>query len=61
MTINVTVLETDLPVLGFTVTATLQGPAFTPFRIVPDTLQYLVDDDATRSEMVAPWETVSLA
>ena len=61
VTDSVTDLDVDGPVLGFTVTVTLQDPTFMPFKVVPDTLQYFVDDGATRSEMVAPLGTVSMA
>lgn len=50
-----------MPVLGFTVTVTLHGPTFTPFKVFPDTLQYLDDDGATFSEMTAPVESARLA
>jgi hypothetical protein len=39
-----------LPDLRVTVTVTLQVPAFTPFRLVPDTLQYFADEVVTLND-----------
>lgn len=61
MTFSVTVLETAFPFFGVTVTVTRHDPAFTPFSIVPLTLQYLAEDDATFSETVEPAATVIFA
>ena len=61
VTSSVTVLDTDLPTLGFTVTLTLQDPEFMTFRVALDTLQNVADEGATRNEIVAPLATVRLA
>ncbi len=50
VTTSVMVFEVALPFLGVTVTVTLQDPILRPFRVVPDTLQYLVELDKTFSE-----------
>lgn len=39
VTFSVTVFDTALPFLGFTVTVTLHEPAFKPLREAPETLQ----------------------
>jgi hypothetical protein len=50
-----------LPDFRVTVTVTLQVPAFTPFRLVPDTLQYFADEAATFNDTFDVFATVNLA
>jgi hypothetical protein len=50
VTFNVMVLETIFPILGLTVTVTLQDPAFKPRSDVPDTLQIFAALDSTINE-----------
>jgi 8-oxo-dGTP pyrophosphatase MutT (NUDIX family) len=49
-TFRVMVFETTFPILGFTVTVTLQDPAFKPRSDVPDTLQIFEALDSTFNE-----------
>lgn len=58
MTFSVTVFETAFPFFGVTVTVTRHDPGFTPFSVVPLTLQDLAEDDATFSEILEPDGTV---
>jgi len=43
----VTVLTTDLPFFGITVTVSLQEPTLSAFRFVPDTVQYFAETAET--------------
>ena len=43
VTLSVTVRDVDRPVLGFTVTVTMQVPTLSPFKVDPYTLQYRDD------------------
>ena len=60
-TFRVTVFEIALPFFGVTVTVTLQDPAFNPFSVVLDTLQYFEELATTFSETFEVESTLSLA
>ena len=61
MTFRVTVFEVALPFFGVTVTVTLQEPAFSPLRVVPETLQNFAELATTFSDTFDVEVTASLA
>lgn len=56
-----TVLETVLPFLGFTLTVNLQVPVESPLTVDPLTLHFFTDDGQIFIETVDPALTVSFA
>ena len=61
VTFRVTVFEIALPFFGFTVTVTLQEPAFNPLSVIPDTLQNLAELATTFSDTFEVDNTLSFA
>ena len=61
MTLRVTVFDVDRPVLGFTVTVTVQEPTLSPFKVDLDTLQNFEDLLATFNDATDPVLIVNLA
>ena len=56
-----TVFEVARPLFGVTVTVTLQNPAFKPFKVVPDTLQYFAELETTFRTSFEVESTLSFA
>ena len=54
-------MKVGRPFFGVTVTVTLHGPAFNPFNVAPDTLQYFVELRNTFSDTFDVEATSSLA
>jgi hypothetical protein len=50
VTFRVTVFEDAFPFFGVTVTVTLHDPVFSPFRLVPETLQNFAELATTFSD-----------
>ena len=61
MTFSVTVFDVGLPLLGVTVTVTLQDPALSPLSVAPDALQYFKELRTTFSDNFEVEGTLSLA
>ena len=61
VTPSVTVLDADKPILGFTVTVTVQEPTLSPRRVDLDTLQYRADCVDTLNDTTDPVLIVNLA